>query len=276
MAIPLILGVLGTLATIVGTTLMDGNSLGPLWGPSSLVLVLFTTILSGVTSLSMSEMATLPKSIVKAYVGSNPTKADTVNMVLALLNKYRADGKKIEALVTNGDVTDPAFVTGIQMVADGVDADQITLALTEYFDAVYERHATYIGAIQAMVGFAPTFGMVGTVIGLINMLGNLSDPSQLGAGMAVALLTTLYGVLIANVLFGPIFGKLSKLNDEEYALGELITLGFVAIREQANPTLLLPRLEARLPAAERIGSERMEQVAAVFANPAKPAADAVA
>jgi chemotaxis protein MotA len=95
--------------------------------------------------------------------------------------------------------------------------------------------------------------MVGTVIGLINMLGNLEDPGQLGRGMALALLTTLYGVLIGNLMFNPIAMRLERLNEVEMAALEVAIDGILSIRAGASPRGVIERLEAYLPPSERIG-----------------------
>jgi chemotaxis protein MotA len=96
-------------------------------------------------------------------------------------------------------------------------------------------------------------GMLGTVIGLINMLGNLSDPDQLGIGMSLALLTTLYGVLFANVVFLPVAGKLENLNAQELKTMELVVEGVSSIQNGASPRMLVERLEAWLDPARRVG-----------------------
>jgi chemotaxis protein MotA len=105
-------------------------------------------------------------------------------------------------------------------------------------------------------------GMIGTVVGLINMLGNLSDPAALGTGMALALLTTLYGAFFANVFFNPIAAKLKRLHTMEVEARELTLEGIMAVREGASPRLLVEKLEARLDPTLRVGAKaRMGQAA---------------
>jgi chemotaxis protein MotA len=116
-----------------------------------------------------------------------------------------------------------------------------------------DRHLQLVVMIKKMVEYAPTLGMIGTVIGLVNVLGNLANPEALGTGMALALLTTLYGVFFANILFAPIATKLEKLNSVEIAAREMTLEGVLAIREGASPRDLVERLEARLEPELRIG-----------------------
>lgn len=112
-----------------------------------------------------------------------------------------------------------------------------------------------------MGSYAPTMGMVGTVVGLINMLGNLSDPAQLGLGMSVALLTTLYGVIFANLVFLPIASKLQRLHDLEVAQKELVMDGILAVQGGASPRMVVERLEAYINPSLRVGhQERSKRV----------------
>jgi chemotaxis protein MotA len=112
-----------------------------------------------------------------------------------------------------------------------------------------------IDFFKGLGGYAPTMGMVGTVIGLINMLQNLSDPSQLGAGMSVALLTTLYGVIFANLIYLPVGAKLERLHNAEMETRELVIEGVLAIQGGASPRMLVERLEARLTPERRVGHQ---------------------
>ncbi|MEX2548932.1 MAG: MotA/TolQ/ExbB proton channel family protein, partial [Nitriliruptoraceae bacterium] len=143
--------------------------------------------------------------------------------------------------------------TGVQLLVDGVDEDVLKDTLEIETAALDDRHSTAISFFRSLAGYAPTFGMVGTVIGLINMLGNLSDPSQLGQGMALALLTTLYGVMMANLVFNPLADRLQRMNDLELAAMDVALDGILTIRRGASPRGVIERLESYLPPSERIG-----------------------
>ena len=112
-----------------------------------------------------------------------------------------------------------------------------------------------IGFWKSLGGYAPTLGMLGTVIGLINMLGNLSDPAQLGAGMSLALLTTLYGVLFSNLVFLPVANRLENLNKAELAARDMALDGIVALQSGVSSRMLVERLETYLPAERRLGHQ---------------------
>ena len=144
---------------------------------------------------------------------------------------------------------------GLQQIVDGADGDVVRDTLEIELSALDERHQPVIAFIKTMGGYAPTMGMIGTVVGLINMLGNLSDPSQLGLGMSVALLTTLYGVIFANLVFLPIAAKLARLHDLEVLYKEVVMDGILAVQAGASPRALVERLESYLVPSERIGHQ---------------------
>ena len=136
---------------------------------------------------------------------------------------------------------------------DGLDADKVREVMEIELGAMDARHQNNIAFWKALGGYAPTMGMVGTVIGLINMLGNLSDPAQLGAGLSVALLTTLYGVIFANLVFLPIGSKLARLHAAELTVKDMAIDGVIALQSGASPRAIVERLEAFLAPESRQG-----------------------
>ncbi len=240
------------LLSIIGSTIMDGNSFGPLIGPSSFVLVLFGTLGAVLSGYRMEDAKRFPKAAIIAYTGSPPDPDALVTTMMEFSEAARRDGLlALEAKMES--LEDPFLRAGLTMVVDGVEGDEVRAVLETEIDAMEARHESMIGMFKKMVEMAPTLGMIGTVIGLINILGNLSDPNALGTGMALALLTTLYGVFFANVIFAPVTSKLEKLNAVEVAARELTVEGVLAIREGASPRNLVERLEARLGPDLRVG-----------------------
>jgi chemotaxis protein MotA len=259
---PLFLGgLLVTLIAIVVATLMDGNSLGPLIGPSSAFLVFFAAVGASVMAYRTSELASLPRSAISAIKADVPDVAETITSLARLADTARRDGMlALEAKME--ELEDRYVKLGIQLLVDGADEDVVKETMEIELAATDERHRNAIGFFKTLAGYAPTFGMVGTVIGLINMLGNLSDPSQLGKGMAMALLTTLYGVLFANLLFQPLANRLERLNDIELAAMEVTLDGILTIRRGSSPRALIERLESYLPPSARLGAtERLTAAA---------------
>jgi chemotaxis protein MotA len=115
----------------------------------------------------------------------------------------------------------------------------------------HQRHALGKKMMDAMASFAPAFGMIGTLVGLVQMLANLSDPSSIGSGMAVALLTTFYGAVLANMVFIPLSGKLDVRAKEEALLRELMIEGIVAIQSGDGPQLIKEKLKSFISPAQR-------------------------
>ncbi len=259
---PLFLGgLLVSLIAIVVSTLMDGNSLGPLVGPSSAMLVVFGAIGASIMAYRTSELSSLPKSAMSAIKADVPDVAETITSLARLADTARRDG--MLALEAKMEALEDRYITlGIQLLVDGADEEVVRETLEIELAATDDRHRNAIGFFKTLAGYSPTFGMVGTVIGLINMLGNLSDPSQLGKGMAMALLTTLYGVLFANLVYAPIANRLERLNTIELAAMEVTLDGILTIRRGASPRALIERLESYLPPSERLGAtERLNTAA---------------
>jgi chemotaxis protein MotA len=248
----LIAGFVAAIVGIVVATLIDGNSFGVLIGPSSLVLVLLGSIGATLMAQRMPDLKSGVRALACAFKGRAPDLDGTVTTLGQLADVARREG--MLALETRlKDVEDPALRTGLQLMVDGLDADQLRDILSIDIAAVDERHQRNIGFFKSLGSYAPTFGMLGTVIGLVNMLQNLSDPSQLGIGMALALLTTLYGVAFANLVFLPIAARLTRLNEAELAARDLILDGILSIQSGMSPRLLVERLETYLPPEARVG-----------------------
>lgn len=247
---------------LVASTVMDGNSFAPLIGPSALVMVLFGALGGALAGFRLDDAKRLPKGLVVAITGSPPEPDEVVTQLMGFAESARREG--ILALEQGlKDVDDTFMQSGLQMVVDGVEGDVVRDVLETEIDSMDSRHKEVIGIFEALVEYAPVMGMIGTIVGLINMLGNLSDPSALGSGMALALLTTLYGSFFSNVIFNPIAKKLTRLNAMEVAARELTLEGILAVREGASPRLLVEKLEARLGPELRVGAKaRMGQEAA--------------
>ena len=200
MALPVIIGFALVLLSIVVSTVMDGNSFGPLIGPSSLLLVLGCAVGAAAISADLADLKALPKAILKALKGLDVDHDARITTYLGLAEVARREGLlALESQVAT--MEDPFIRHGLQLVADGTDETTLRAELAVWGRSLDERHGVAPGILRKLASYAPAFGMVGTVIGLVNMLGNLSSPEQLGKGMALALLTTLYGSLFANLVF---------------------------------------------------------------------------
>lgn len=245
-------GLLLALLGLIVALLLDGNSLGVLISPTSLLLVLAPTIGAAIMAYRKSEIGMMPAAGVKALKADIPDVQDIITQLAKLAEVARRDG--MLALEAEMERIDDRFLQlGVQLLVDGSDEQVVRETLEIELEATDERHRATITFYRTMAGYAPTFAMVGTVVALVNMLSNLSDPDQLGRGMSMALLTTFYGVMFANLLFNPIAARLERLNDVELAGLEVAIDGILSIRGGASPRGVIERLESYLPPAKRIG-----------------------
>jgi chemotaxis protein MotA len=190
-------------------------------------------------------------SVIKKTIVSKiePASRTIQNMVnFAAIN--RRDG----ALALEQEIAklqDPFFIKALQMLVDGQDAEVIRNILCLEIDNLRTRHSTGKKILEFMGASAPAFGMIGTLIGLVQMLMNLSSPDQIGSGMAVALLTTFYGAFAANLIFIPLAGKLGIYSQAESTSKEMIIEGICAIAQGENPTAVREKMHAFVSQSRR-------------------------
>ena len=146
------------------------------------------------------------------------------------------------------EVDEPFLYNGLILVVDSVDSEKVRQVMETELEQLDERHALDRAFYEKAAAYSPAFGMIGTLVGLILMLGNMSDVDVLAKGMATALITTLYGSLIANVICLPIASKLKARHDEEFLCKQLVLEGVLAIQEGENPKFIEEKLSKLLPA----------------------------
>jgi len=243
------------LLSIVGAMVIDGNAFGVLISPSSFVLVFFGTLGASVVGYTIDELKKVPQAVLHAVKGDLPDVDAMITRMVSFANTARREG--VLSLERRLDEIDDHFQrAGLQLVVDGVDPDQVRQFLEIEIAASDERHQVGITIFKSMAGYAPTMGLLGTVIGLVNMLANLTDPAQLGKGMSLALLTTLYGVLFANLGFTPIAEKLTRANSAELSALDMSLDAILAVQAGSSPRMLSERLETYLAPERRVGYER--------------------
>ncbi len=149
------------------------------------------------------------------------------------------------------EVQDPFLAKGLQLTIDGLEPANIKEILETEIDYVAERHRLGAEIFMTMGTFAPAMGMIGTLIGLVQMLQSMSDPSSIGPAMAVAIITTFYGACLANILFLPMSGKLRNRSAEEVMMKEIILNGVLSIARGDNPRVIEQKLHSFIPPALR-------------------------
>ncbi len=255
---PLLLGgLLLVIGALVFSMVVEGHALAPLLSSGALLLVLGATFGVTLMSIQLSDLKRVPGAAMVALRGKSPSSEDHMGTLITCAEVARKEG--VLALERRLDDIDDEFVKeGLQLVVDGTDGEQVRQRLDAFLEGIEQRHRSGQRFFKTLGGYSPTVGMIGTVIGLVNMLGELEDPEQLGLGMALALLTTLYGVTFANLLFLPFASKLERLHEMEIRSREIAVDGILAIQAGASPRLLVERMEGHLPPERRLGfDERM-------------------
>jgi chemotaxis protein MotA len=186
----------------------------------------------------------------KNYVWKSPSTPEEIDRIITYANLARKEG--LLALETKlQEVDDQFFSKGVQLVIDGFPADTVRDIMELEAEWQRGRHQTGKKMLDCVGAMAPAFGMIGTLVGLVQMLQNLSDPSKIGAGMATALLTTMYGAMIANMFCIPFAGKLEMRDNEETLLRQLMIEGIVSIQSGEGPQLIKEKLKSFLAPAIR-------------------------
>ena len=191
-------------------------------------------------------------------------KSQNPNELIADMVKYaevaRRDGiLSLENLTS--EIKDPFVVQGIQMAVDGTDPDLIETIMMSDLEAIEARHGEGKALFENFGKYAPAFGMIGTLIGLVIMLQNMADPAAIGPAMAVALLTTLYGALLANLVALPLADKLGLRSRDELMLKMIVIKGIMAIQSGDNPRIVEQKLKTFLPNSARGAGDGESQAA---------------
>ena len=246
-------GLTVTIGLIMAGILM-GGPLGIFIDVPSILIVVGGTI--GVTFVGFPGGAVIgAMKAGKQAVFSKPQPVqETIKLLSELSNRARREG--LLSLESAAQETQDDFLKrGLLMVVDGHEPSAIEEVLYDELDKIEERHKVSAGVWDAIGAYGPAMGMIGTLIGLVQMLQNLSDPAAIGPAMAVALLTTFYGSLLANIVGIPVSNKLKVRSSIEIAGKTIIAQGLLSILNGENPRFMVDRLNASLAPAERVLDE---------------------
>lgn len=244
-----LVGLIGCFGILVGAILQGSSLLVFIDLPSTLIVIGGTF---GVTMVAypFGEIYGAIGVARKAFFAKEMPAEATIEKLITFAGKARKEGILSLQSVMN-EIEDDFFLKGLQMAVDGQEPDALKEMLEMEIEYIMERHDKGAEIFTAIGGFAPAMGMIGTLIGLVQMLQTMNDPSSIGPAMAVALLTTFYGALIANIICLPIAAKL-KLRSNTEVLGKtLIAEGMKAILGGENPRLMEQRLHAFVAPRQR-------------------------
>ncbi|MDP4144248.1 MAG: motility protein A [Bacillota bacterium] len=233
-------------AMLVVAFVFEGGSPGALLGATPAMIVFGGTIGAVGVSFTSGELKKIGKIIGVMLKGDKTNLPELIAFFKQIAFKTRKEGLlSIEEMIS-GEEIDPFVKKGLQMVVDGIEPQTVKSTLELSVELIAERHEAGIGIFEAAGGYAPTMGIIGTVMGLVHVLGDLSDTASLGGKIATAFIATLYGVASANLLWLPISTKLKRLDAAEAKEKSLIIEAILCIQEGVNPNTLDEKLKGFL------------------------------
>lgn len=247
MDIATLVGILGAFGIVI-YAMLSGGSVDMFVNVPSLLIVLVGSMFVVLIKFTLGQFLGAIKVAIKAFSFKLTAPEDLITEVVELADEARKGG----LLALEGKETSSKFLgNGIQLLVDGHDADVVKTLLWKDLKQTQDRHEWGAKIFSAMGDVAPAMGMIGTLVGLVAMLSNMDDPKSIGPAMAVALLTTLYGAMFANMIALPVADKLSLRRNEEGTSKSMVIDALLAIQAGQNPRIIDSMLRAYLPEGQR-------------------------
>ena len=218
----------------------------------SLLIVFGGTFAVTAMAFSIKEIIRVPKVALQALAHSANDPRMAASQVLELAELARKKGVLALQNIQPQIAHMPFLYQGVSMVVDGSKSDEIERVMSRKVHAMAMRHAKAAGVLRKAAEVSPAMGLIGTLVGLVQMLGQLDDPSTIGPSMAVALLTTFYGAVLSNMVFSPLAAKLERNSDEEMLLNNIYVTGVTSIGRRENPRRLEMLVNTLLSPADRV------------------------
>ncbi len=256
-----VLGIPVGLGLLIVAFVMEGGNPASLILPSPLIIIFGGTFGALLTSFDLSDVLSIPKLIGDAMRMPPTKEKDLALRFVALAEKSRRDGllSLEEDMQSLDSREDPLLKKGLRYVIDGTDSEALR-ELLENDVVIFEKHRKHQAEIfESAGGFSPTMGIIGTVLGLIIVLSNLSEPDKLGAHIAVAFIATLIGIAMANLVWLPLALKLKLVLSKEKNTKEMIIAGVLAIQQGESPKLVGDKLAAFVSEGERSALESFNE-----------------
>jgi len=239
-----LIGILGAGGLVISAILMGGSGAWFVNFPS-IMIVVGGTMGATFVNYPLSEVLGVFKVLKNVFSHQSRRPGELISTMVDIAKKARREGiLSFESQLE--DIDDPFLIKGLQLAIDGMESNAIEEIMTTEIQFVSERHDLGSEIFTTMGTFAPAVGMLGTIIGLVQMLMQMKDPGQIGAPMAVALLTTFYGVILANLIFLPIAGKLKTRSKQEILAKEMVLEGIISIQSGDNHRIVEHKLKAFL------------------------------
>ena len=237
---------------LIGTAILLGGQPASFVNLPGALIVFGGTFAVTTMCFSVAEVARTAAVVSKAVFRSDRDPSEAAIKVLKVAEMARRQGVLSLQGIVESLRNEPFLHKGISMVIDGTPAEEVEMIMRRDMQSTIQRHAKSAGVLRKAAEFAPAMGLIGTLIGLVQMLGSLDDPSTIGPSMAVALLTTLYGAVLANMVFSPLAAKLERNSAEETLVSNVYAMAVASIGRQENPRRLEMLLNSVLPPTKRV------------------------
>lgn len=236
------------------------SNIGNFMDVGSIIITIGGTFAAIVMSVPVSTLTQIPKHFKILFTGGKSNPVDYISKITELAQEARRKG--LLALEDKANEYNDEFLkSSIMLIVDAIEPEKVKKILETELDFICDRHDASITLYEKGAGYAPGFGMLGTLIGLINMLKKLDDTAQLTAGMGVALITTFYGSFLANVLFSPIASRLRSIHEDEMLCKLIVIEGIVSIQAGENPRHIEDKLLTMLSEHTRNKARAAENAA---------------
>ena len=259
MDLGILFGFLGTWVLIIWAILAGGSIVWFINTPG-LILVCGGSVTIVFFAFPASIVKRFLKVAQKAFFNQPKSIEKLIQDMVRYAEVARRDGI-LSLENTTRDIDNEFIVRGIQMAVDGTDPELIEQIMNAELENLVERHTEGRGLFESLGRYSPAFGMIGTLVGLVIMLMNMDDPSKIGPGMAVAILTTMYGAVIANAFALPIADRLNRRSSEEVLYMTIIIKGVMAIQSGDNPRVVEQKLRTFLPSSAQASRDDQEAAA---------------
>ncbi len=242
-----LIGIVGAIGLLIMAMLLAGDIM-MFVDAQSVIIVFGGSIFVVLSNYNLGQFFGIGKIIGKAFMFKLEKPEELIEKAVDMADAARKGGF---LALEEAEITNPFMQKGVDMLVDGHDADVVRATLQKDINLTTERHETGANMMMALGDVAPAMGMIGTLIGLVAMLSNMDDPKSIGPAMAVALLTTLYGAFLANVIAIPIASKLQLRMAEEKMNQELVLDAVLGIQDGQNPRVIEGLLKNYLAEGKR-------------------------
>jgi len=247
-----VIGIGGALA-LIGLAMLLGGSPGSFLDIPAILIVIVGTLAVTLAAFTFEEIGATFALLPRTALHPRMDAGDAADRMLDLADMARARGLlKLQGAPLAGTEDEPFLHKGLSLVIDGVAEDEVEAMLRQEMETTAARQGRSVAVLRRAAEVSPAMGLIGTLVGLVQMLGNLDDPALIGPSMAVALLTTFYGAILSNVVFAPLASKLERNAGEDQLVNYIYVLGVVSIARKENTRRLEMLLNSVLPPHKRI------------------------